>query len=63
MHASLTADKVLDITITLTGSSKYSAEIKHHIDDARASVKKGDEGSAAKLILELVFLVITPISG
>lgn len=114
----------LDITITLTRSSKYSEEIKHHIDvakdlfanssifndkahqyvalayrmvtegvkyqepseldefitpaearekaskyakrlidDARASVNKGDEGSAAKLILELVLLVITPISG
>lgn len=39
---------------------KYAKKL---IDDARASVKKGDENDAAKLILELVLLVITPISG
>ena len=114
----------LDITLVLTASSKYSEEIKHHIDvakdlfknssifndkarqymalayrmvtegvkyqeppeldefitptearekaskyakklidDARASIEKGDEVNAAKLILELVLMVITPISG
>jgi hypothetical protein len=114
----------LDITLSLTASSKYKDEIKHHIDvakdlfknssifndkarqyvalayrmvtegekyqkpseldefitpaeaqekatkyakqlveDARANVKQGNEGKAAKLILELVLMVITPLSG
>ena len=114
----------LDITLSLTASSKYRDEIKHHldvakdlfknssifndkarqyvslsyrmvtegmkyqkpaeldefitpseaqekalkyakklIDDARTNARRGDEGSTAKLILELVLLVITPISG
>jgi hypothetical protein len=114
----------LDITLSLTASSKYKDEIKHHInvaknlfknssifndkarqyvalayrmvtkgvkyqkppeldefvtpteaqekaikyaiklvEDARINVKQGDEGNAAKLILELVLLIVTPISG
>ena len=116
--------ELLDITLSLTASSKYRDEIKHHldvakdlfknssivndkarqyvslsyrmvtegmkyqkpaeldefitpseaqekalkyakklIDDARTNARRGDEGSTAKLILELVLLVITPISG
>jgi hypothetical protein len=39
---------------------KYAKKL---IDDARASTKKGDKGNAAKLILELVLLVVTPLSG
>jgi hypothetical protein len=114
----------LDITLSLTVSSKYRDEIKHHIDvakdlfknssifnekarqyvalayrmvtegvkyqkpaeldefitpseaqekaikyakklveDACTNAKKDNEGDAAKLILELVLLVITPLSG
>jgi hypothetical protein len=116
--------ELLDITISLTESSKYSDEIKHHIDvakdlfknssifnekahqylslayrmvtggakyqkppeldefitpaeaqekalkyakklveDAHTSVRKCNEGNAARLILELVLLIVTPISG
>ena len=114
----------LDITLSLTASSKYRDEIKHHIDvakelfknssifndkarqyvslayrmvtegvkyqkppeldefitpaeaqekalkyakklveHARTSVRNGKDGNAAKLILELVLLIVTPISG
>jgi hypothetical protein len=116
--------ELLDVTLSLTASSKYKDEIKHHIDvakdlfettsifnekahqylclayrmvtegvkyqsppeldefvtptgarekgvkytkkligEARAGVRKGNEGDAAKLILEIVLLVVTPISG
>jgi hypothetical protein len=114
----------LDITLSLTASSKYRDEIKHHIDvakdlfknssifndkarqyvslsyrmvtegvkyqkpdeldefitpaeaqekamkyakklikDALISVKQGNVGKAARLILELVLLVVTPLAG
>ena len=116
--------ELLDITLSLTASSKYRDEIKHHIDvakdlfknssifndkahqyvslsyrtvtggvkyqkppeldefitpaearekalkyaqklvdDALTSVRHGNDGEATKLILELVLLIITPISG
>lgn len=33
------------------------------VEDALANVRQGDEGDAAKLILELVLMIVTPISG
>lgn len=39
---------------------KYARQL---VEDALANVRQGDEGGAAKLILELVLLTVTPISG
>jgi hypothetical protein len=39
---------------------KYAKEL---VGEARAGVRRGNEGDAAKLILEIVLLVVTPISG
>jgi len=39
---------------------KYANKL---VEDALSSVKRGNDGDAARLILELVLLVVTPISG
>jgi hypothetical protein len=39
---------------------KYTKKL---VGEARAGVRQGKETGAAKLILEIVLLVVTPISG
>ncbi|MGD8539462.1 MAG: hypothetical protein PVI66_12160 [Candidatus Aminicenantes bacterium] len=54
----------LDEFITPTeAQEKASKYAKKLVEDACTSVRKGKDGNAAKLILELVLLIITPVSG